>query len=321
MEPENKPIKYQKMYFIMNPAAGSAKDELRPAIEARLQEAGQAFEIYETTGEENVPEVARRACQQGADLVIAAGGDGTVSGVVNGLIHADVPLGIIPAGTGNGLARAMGIPLDPKEALELLVSDHAHFTLDAMQTGNKYYILNVSAGISSRAMKNTSSAEKQRLGMLAYVRTILGDIFQPQRDTFHLRLDGRTLRVRAAEVLVANGTVLSEPPFLFGPRETYSDGVFEVNILTARETKDYVKLALNLLLDPQKGSDEVQDFTVHRDLRLDVPGRRVSVQADGELIGQTPVEIKIVPGALKVVVPAPQAEQPSENYESEGETG
>ena len=295
---------YENIYVILNPIAGHSKvEDLQPAIEKHFTDLGWSYEIYETTGKENLSEVARDAHEHGADLVVAAGGDGTVSGVVNGLVNEDVPLGIIPVGTGNGLARAMGIPLVPQEALELLTGEHSIFCIDAMQVGDKYFILNVSAGISSRAMGETSPEEKRRLGVLAYAQNILKDVVKNETAVFNLDLDGHTVRLEAAEVLIASGTIRQEGPLLFGDRDYYRDGELEVNILTASQTSDYVRLAWDLLLDKQDSSGSLKDLTVKHEIRLDVSGRSLPVQADGEVIGKTPVVIKMVPGALQVVVP------------------
>ena len=304
MENKHTNKKFQHIYVILNPIAGNSRvEDLRPVLEEHFTTAGLSYEIYETTGEEDIAEVARKAREHGADLVVAAGGDGTVSGVVNGLVRQDVPLGIIPLGTGNGLARAMSIPLDPEQALRLLTEEHVIFPIDAMQVGDRYYILNVSAGISSRAMRETSPEEKRSKGILAYAQTILKDLSQPKTSLFNLELDGLSVQIRAAEVLVANGSVLQETPILFGSRDQYQDGRLEVNILTASDTADYVRLASELLLNPQEAKSDLQDLSVKDHIRLDVDGSPIPVQADGELIGHTPVEIRLAPGALKIVTP------------------
>jgi diacylglycerol kinase family enzyme len=236
--------------------------------------------------------------------VAAAGGDGTVSAVVNGLANQDIPLGIIPVGTGNGLARAMNIPLDLVEAIHLLAGEHELQPLDAMQVGDKYFILNVSAGISSRAMRETKSEDKRRLGMLAYAQTIVEDLKESKTSRFNLLLDGLQVQVEAAEVLVANGTVLKEGSYVFGSRRRYNDGEMEINILTASQPSEYVRLALDLLLNPKESIQDLHDLTARESVVLDVEGQPQPVQADGELIGRTPVEIKLARSAIRVVVPA-----------------
>ena len=123
-------------------------------------------EIYETTGkeDEDVAAICRAACERGASLVISAGGDGTLVGVGNGLVNSPVPLGILPLGTGNDLARALLIPLKLDEAMDLLVSDHDVMEVDALKVGERHFFSNVSVGISPEMMSDTKSADKKTFG-------------------------------------------------------------------------------------------------------------------------------------------------------------
>lgn len=154
------------MFVMLNPIAGQASvDEIRQAIDRSFTNSRHSIEIYETSGEENVAQLTRDACQRGVQLVVAAGGDGTVAAVVNGHIHNRIPLGIIPAGTGNGLARALGIPLDLEEPVSLLAGSHSLMDIDAMRVGDQYFTLNVSVGFSARAMRRTEPKKKRRLNI------------------------------------------------------------------------------------------------------------------------------------------------------------
>ncbi len=95
----------RKVFAVFNPEAGNAdqSDEIRSALASHFTQPQWTTEIYEMTGKEDVPAICRAACERGASLVVAAGGDGTVVGVANGLVHSRVPLGILPLGTGNDL--------------------------------------------------------------------------------------------------------------------------------------------------------------------------------------------------------------------------
>ena len=123
--------------------------------------------------------------------MIAAGGDGTVVGVANGLVNSPVPLGILPLGTGNDLARVLGVPLKVDEALDLLVGDHLIIEADALKVGDRYFFSNVSVGITPQVMGETKSAQKKRFGLLAYLWTMIrrSNLFQLHRYT--LTIDGQ----------------------------------------------------------------------------------------------------------------------------------
>jgi len=303
MDPVNGSGK-QKVLIVINPVAGSANtDQILERIETRFGELGWQYQVYETDGSESVAEVAAEACKDGATLIVAAGGDGTVAGVVNGLMHTGVPLGILPAGTGNGLARALSIPLDLNEAVDLIAGAHRTQEIDALQVNEEYYVLNVSVGISSRSMKNTGHEEKQRYGMVAYARTVLKEVLAVSPRRFDIEVDGHSLQVRASEILVTNGSILQSPLDLFGSLESFTDGQVEAHILTARSLGNYLRLGWQLLSRPRGRKEDLRRLTVRERIRIDTARRPQPVQADGELIGETPVEIRVVPQALRVIVP------------------
>jgi diacylglycerol kinase (ATP) len=294
----------RKIFTILNPVAGRSGDaNIHELLDKQLTDRGIDYEIYETTGEGEISEVSRRARQSGFDIVVAAGGDGTVAAVLNGLVHSEVPMGILPVGTGNGLARALKIPLKVEEALQTITDEHQVLDLDTMRVGKRYFVMNVSIGISSRAMKDTPPDEKQKKGLLAYVQTILEDLEEVETSRFQLTIDGHELQVDASEVLVSNGKIIKKPPFLFGTRETMSDGRLDINVLKAKQTREYLQLAWDLLVEPEKSKSVLKDLTVREKVRIQVQGKPQPVQADGELIGESPVEVVLVPKSVHVIAP------------------
>jgi diacylglycerol kinase (ATP) len=298
----------QKVFVVFNPKAGKEglADEVRAAVASHFTAPQWASEIYETTGKEgeDVAAICRAACARGATLVISAGGDGTLASVGNGLVHSPVPLGILPLGTGNGLARALLIPLNLDEAIELLVNDHGVMEIDALQVGERHYFLNVSVGISPEVMNDTSSAEKKHLGRLAYIISMIkrSRIFQLQRYT--LTLDGQPRSIRAAEVMISNTTLLEKPLLPFGPPETLGDGLLEVYIVMAQTLGDYLRLVWDLFRRPGKSAAKLSHLAATRTIRIEADHSHL-VQADGEVIGHTPVEVKLVLKAIHVIRPRP----------------
>lgn len=293
------------VFSVLNPIAGNADErEVEAVISTLCRDRGWTYEIYKTTGEENLAEITRQARDQKATIVLAAGGDGTISQVLNGLVNSEVPLGIIPVGTGNGLARALDIPINLEEVVALLSGEYHIRCIDLMQAKGSFYVLNVSAGISARAMLETKPEDKRRLGILAYAQNILRDLTGTEAQTFRLTLDGYSLNVQATEVLVSNGKITKEFPFLFGTPDSFTDGKLDLNILTAERPRDYVRLAWEMLVDVKEQPADLHDLTVRDTIVIDVIGDPQPVQADGEVIGETPVDVRIVKNALKVIVPA-----------------
>jgi diacylglycerol kinase (ATP) len=292
------------VFVVLNPVAGQAHTAvIRSALARYFPTPAWSCEIYETTGKEDVAEVTRQACERGADLVVAAGGDGTVAGVVNGLRHTQVPLGIVPVGTGNVLAHGLFLPLELETALQLLAGEHTLMAVDALQVGSRCFLLNVSVGITSQTVREMRPGQKRLWGIMAYVWTGLKHWigFQPCR--FDLTVDGRRRRIRASEILVSNGTLLKDPPQPIGPPETFNDGQLDVYIVTARTIYDYVKVAWNVIFNPRNRKIRLRRLAARQSIVIDPGPRVLPVQADGDWIGETPAEIRLVPAAVYVVVP------------------
>jgi diacylglycerol kinase (ATP) len=294
-----------EILVVVNPIAGSLSDmnEFRSVLDERLNQQGKSFQVYETTGEENLAELIRTASEQGVKIVLAAGGDGTVTEVINGIIHTDMTLGILPMGTGNGLARAMEIPLDLEEAVDLIATENCIVEIDVMHTGQKYFVLNVGTGISSRSMRATKPEDKRRFGIVAYVWTIIGQMLGLRPQRFILQVDGENIHINATEILISNGTLMENPPDPLGPPDTLFDGRFEVYIVRARSITDYMGLVWSILTRGDKQDRNLKQFTLEDKIVVESNFGAQPVQGDGELYGQTPVEVKVVPRALKLIVP------------------
>ena len=227
-------------------------------------------------------------------------------GVANGLAGGDVPLGVIPLGTGNVLARALGIPLGLEEAAELLAGDHDVAAIDALEVEGRFYFTNVSVGISAGIIDGASTVDKKRFGYLAYVMALVRRSAVFQSHHYRLRLDGKTMPVRATEILVSSGILMETADFLVGPAGSLSDGKLEVYVLRAHSLSHFMRLAWDLLIRLGKPARMIMHHSAERSVRIDHPRRPLMVQADGEVIGRTPVDIRLMPKALLVIAPKPQ---------------
>ena len=301
-------------FVVLNPAAGSASaDDVRAALgryfalDLAVDDGfDTACEICHTQPDQSVTELARDAVARGYDLVVAAGGDGTVSAVANGLAGSDTPLGILPLGTANVLAGELGIPTDLDEACRLLAGTHHRVqALDALEVAGQYYFTQLGVGIDSLMIRDTQREAKRRFGRVAYVWTALTRLlgFQPRR--FVVAADGQVLRVRASQVLVANSGVLGKAPLRWGPDIRPDDGRLDVCIIRARSVLDYLVLAWHVLRGQHDRSPQVRYLAAERTIAISAR-HPLPVQADGEIIGQTPVEVKVAPGILRVIVPGGQ---------------
>jgi YegS/Rv2252/BmrU family lipid kinase len=288
---------------VLNPVAGNVDAaQIRRTLERDFSKANWSYEIYTTTGEERLADVVRAHLAPGIDAIVAAGGDGTVSGVVDGLARTEIPLGIIPVGTGNTLARDLGIPLEPKDALNLLTGAHEFKGVDAIRVDDCFFVLNVSVGISSLTMRHTAYQQKRHFGFLAYiwqgVRWLIG--LQPRR--FTVVTDGEATRTRASEVVVANSRLIGAPPFGWGDHVVLDDGRLDVCLVHARTAPNYIGLGANILLGRPRQDPHIRYLSAKHSIRLETD-RPLPVQGDGDVFGQTPLRVEVEPCALKVIVP------------------
>jgi YegS/Rv2252/BmrU family lipid kinase len=294
--------------IILNPVAGrSSVEEVRRAIDDTFGARGWRFEIVETTAEMAIAPHVERAVREGATLVVAAGGDGTVSEVASCLARSEVPLGILPVGTANVLALELGIPQDIHAACELLAGEHAVRELDLMEANGRFWALQLDVGLNSLMIKETAREAKRKFGRAAYLTTLAQQAMGFQSPRFSMVVDGKRMRPRASDVVVANAGTMGMRPFTWGPNISPSDGALNLCIVKVRGPLDYAKLAWQFMTGRHKPGQNVTYVAVRQQVTIaaDTP---LPVQADGEVIGETPVTVALLPQALRVVVPqlAPQ---------------
>lgn len=303
-KPAGTPVDINKVFVVLNPVAGvSDSDSIRDSVEKYCESKSWTYDIHETKKDEDLNSIMKKVLKDGTDLVIAAGGDGTVAGVVSVIAQSGVPLGIIPAGTGNALARDLGIPIAADAALELLGSDHDVKTMDAIKIGKDYYVLNVSVGVSAIIMEKTGREEKRRFGFLAYIWRAIQTLTRSRLHRFSAEVDGRQVQFTASEVMITNEKLMGLQPKIDNVEVNAEDGRLDLFIVRAQGFRDYFDVFTRLVRRSKSEYDSnIRYLPVKNKLVINTL-RPVAVQADGEVIGQTPVEIQVVPNAIKVIVP------------------
>ena len=302
----------KKAFVVLNPVAGRNDGDVQRLVNEHFMREGWRCEIHETTGKGRIGDIVRETWlerEPPVDLFVAAGGDGTVSGVISGLVRADVPVGLVPLGTGNVLARELDIPLDFQASLNLLTGAHSLRRIDAMRVDDDVFLLNVSIGLTGMMMRDTGREDKRRFGRVAYVWTGLRKLLGYQPHRFVVAIDGESTRVRASDVVIANSGAAGDPLLRWGPRVRLDDGRLDVHVLRARSAIDYLRLAGAVLLNRQRQDPTIRHVVARNRVAVttDPP---LPVQGDGEFIGWPPVELEVVPKAIQVVVPAQGQEGP-----------
>ncbi len=291
---------------IFNPAAGAGSAERRwPRIKAMLEDAGLHFDSVPTEGPMHAAWLAGEAADLGYDLVVAAGGDGTINEVVNGLMgpegKARVDLGVIFTGTANDFARNLDLPRNLERNCHLMVSPR-RMDVDVGlvecardgQTRRRYFVNVSGAGFDADWMEEARKTMLPLGPKGPYLAAFLkmAPTYEPKDFTLHF--DGRQEVHRAYTVLFSNGKYSGRIPL--NPQADLRDGQFEV---MAVDLPTFVEALASSLFSRQEkhpGTEWPRAAAV----RLE-SAQRLSVQADGEVLGELPARFQVVPGALRVV--------------------
>ena len=295
---------------ILNQGAGSCSPKLvRRALEAHFVRSGIGYEIHAVTEGERLAESVRARLKEGFDLIVAAGGDGTVSAVVDGLAGSPTPLGIIPTGTANLVARELNIPLEVGEAARLVADAPRIRNMDAMRVAGRVYVLIIGVGISASVAGGTTKKNKNRFGLPAYAGAAILKMFEFRPRSLEVVVDGETHKVRSVEVAIANCGILTKLIFPKGPDIHVDDGRLDVCIVDTATLLDYPRYLLNVLRH-RSAVSRVRYLGARKSVAIR-SARALPVQADGDVVGTTPIEIELIPGAVGVIVPERPAVEPA----------
>jgi diacylglycerol kinase (ATP) len=251
---------------------------------------------------------AAEAAKAGIDVVVAVGGDGAVLQVVNAIAETPVALGIIPLGTGNLLAGNLGIPHSLDKAVKVLLEGrHRRIDLGRVRIDGTDHYFSVACGIGfdARVMARTDTAEKRRIGKLAYVVAAMRQAQHVRDVTHEISLDGAHSTRKAAQVFVANFGAMGS---LIKPRREIQpdDGMLDVIVVRAPGPLLGLLAGMEALWQRDLGSTGAGHVfrAQAKEIRIETKRRRL-VEIDGSVIGATPVVVSIRPGALTVIEPRP----------------
>jgi diacylglycerol kinase (ATP) len=292
-----------KSVVLWNPSAGSAEQarDVRQHLE-RLPH----LSILEPHGREASIEATIRAADEGAELIIAAGGDGTVNSVVAGIVasQADPVLGVLPVGTGNDLARALEMPLEPLEAIESLLWGTIS-SLDVVRAtssgGAHVYVNMLTAGNTGRYLHHMTGEIKSRWGPLCYLRGVIDVLRDLQVYRVQVACDdGPAEEFDVLNIFVANGRY-SGGGLAVSPRAELNDGKLDVVIVQDGDAIDIASLTTEYVIADYLEHDLVEFRRAARvEITADPP---MPATADGDEIGTTPLSIGIEPRRLRVLLP------------------
>jgi len=312
----------QNALLIHNPNAGNGGRERRPLLdEARriLASGGIQTELAETTKPGDATEFAQRANTEGRQLVIACGGDGTLNEVVNGLAAQQnghrVPLALLPGGTANVLAKELSLPWDIPSAAKRLIQGHVRDIALGLATPleeparKKYFLSVAGAGPDGMIVYSIDLGLKARVGILAYWWQGARQAFRYQFPHFRVSSSGKTLD---ASLLVVGRTKNYGGPFQITTEADLYENEFELMGLTTRSGLRYLSYLPKLWLGKLREVKDTHFWKADRVLCEPLDGKEVYAQVDGEPLARLPVEFKIVPHALKLLIPGNDQALPSQ---------
>jgi len=303
----------QNALMIHNPNAGNGGHSRRSLLDkARhiFASRGIDADLAETTGPGHATEIAARAAEENRGLVIACGGDGTLNEIVNGLAsHQNghrVPLALLPGGTANILAKELDLPWDIPRAAEKLV----HGTVKEIALGlatplkqpekKKYFLSVAGAGPDGMIVYSVSLGLKSRVGILAYWWEGLREVFRYRFQHFRVISGGRKIN---ASLVIVGRTQNYGGPFKITTEADLFEDHFEILTLATQSGFRYLSYLPTLYLNKLRGTQGVEFFKSDSIICEPLDANPVYAQIDGEPLARLPVEFRIIPRALKLLVP------------------
>ena len=291
-----------RVLLIANPASRRGARLIGRAAES-VRKAGASCEVALTERSGHAAEIAAARGVQ-FDVVLTLGGDGTAMEAAGALAWSDTPLGVLPGGTGNLLARALGVPMRVEKAVPaLLAGTRKRIDLGVIK-GHRFAVA-AGVGIDAAMVEETPTWLKRRLGVLAYTliatRAALRAVLRRQFFLARIEIDGEIVERRAAAVLFANFGAILEDRIAFGPEIQIDDGVLDCCIFSPTNLRDAMRIMWRVTRrdfrpDPSILYRKGTRFRIETDPVL-------PLQADGELLGTTPADIGVEPLAVQLLIP------------------
>jgi len=292
-------LRPQRILFIVNPKAGTnLQKHIRDSIDNNLNHKNFEYGIWLTEHEGHAAELTTKALEDGYEIIVAVGGDGSINEVASALVGSSAVMGIIPAGSGNGLAMHLGYGRDIDEAIKKLNTAEVQIIDCGTMNGRPFF--NISGvgfdGLVSNLMKGSHWR-----GFLPYfLKSVEAGLSYTPRECC-IELDGKILNLKCFAISIANGPMYGYN-FQIAPNALLDDGLFEVVILKDAPRWQYFASLPSMLNSKIYNADFVEHYAA-RKVKISAQGEN-HVHLDGEgIIVKGDLNFEIKPAALKVLVP------------------
>ena len=285
-----------KIVAIINPISGvGAKNKIHKTLEAICNEKDISLQVFYTKYAGQASELTQRAIDEQADCVIAVGGDGTVNEVARKLVHTEVVLGIIPCGSGNGLARELNIPMDVRGAIDVIFSNHV-LVIDACTANDKIFFC--TCGVGFDAVVSAEFAKEKRRGSLTYLKDIVASYLDYKPEKYELHVNNSLIREEAFLITCANASQYGNNAFI-APNADICDGQMDITILSTFTPLDIGPLAIQLFT---KTIDKNSKIKIFRTEKARIVRQQAGVMhLDGDpVMASKDIELSVINSALRV---------------------
>ncbi len=291
---------YKNILVIINPASGNNEPILNTLNDVFKNYEDVFWDVRITHGAGDGARLAKEAVASGADLVAAYGGDGTVGEVARGLVGTNVPLAVLPGGTGNSLAVSLRIPINLAAAAELIFNSVPQ-AIDLGEANGEQFILRADMGVSTRMTQQASRDMKDRFGMLAYVIGAIQALGQPEQITFRMTIDGEKIETQGIACIITNHNELGAYNERLTMNVDPGDGLLNMFILT--DVGSMLAAAAQQLVqpNPEEPPNNLQHWAAREFVIETDPGQDYSL--DGDPTGRTPLKVWVLPQTLQILTP------------------
>ena len=288
-----------KVHAIINPISGvGSKRKIPKMIEDICEKDQCSLTISFTEYAGHASELTKQAIKDGANYILAVGGDGTVNEVARAMVHSEAILGIVPKGSGNGLARELNVPMDVKKALEMIVEGNV-ITIDCCKANEQYFFC--TCGVGFDASVSQKFAGEKRRGSITYLKSAIEEYLRFSPESYQLLIDNEVIKEQAFLVACANASQYGNNAFI-APHANIQDGQMDITILSPFTPLDIAPLAIQLFTKQLERNSKIKTFKAKQvSIIRQKPG---VMHLDGDpVMVDSRVDITMVPQALRVLTP------------------
>jgi len=288
----------KRIVFIMNPISGTQnKVGIPELIERTLDHEQFSYELRLTEHAGHASEIANEAKEQGVDIVVAIGGDGTVNEVARAIVHSNTALGIMPCGSGNGLARHLLLPMNLKKSIEILNRCEIHELDYGIINGHAFFC---TCGMGFDAFVSQKFAEAGKRGPITYVENVLREGLKYKPETYEIQDEQGTTRAKAFLISCANASQYGNNAYI-APQASMSDGLLDVIIMEPFDVIEAPQISIEMFNKTLDKNSKIKTFKCQRlHIHRKQPG---FIHYDGDpVMTDADVDIELKPKGIRVVV-------------------